>query len=91
MMLLRILTVLILLTGASFSAELSLPERPQAAGQSGLSMHGFGDREPGCQEWTDMCHTCSRGTDLALTCSNVGIACQPQAIKCSRQKDEQKK
>lgn len=36
-----------------------------------------------CNQWTDECVNCSRGTVGAPpVCSNIGIACQPQAIRC---------
>ncbi|HKS18631.1 MAG TPA: hypothetical protein VJS63_05410 [Bradyrhizobium sp.] len=38
---------------------------------------------PNCSRWTDDCVNCSRepGND-APVCSNVGVACQPKAIRC---------
>jgi hypothetical protein len=39
---------------------------------------------PNCRQWTDECVTCTRGADgEALHCSNIGIACQPKAIRCT--------
>jgi hypothetical protein len=38
---------------------------------------------PGCAAWTDRCVTCQREGGK-ITCSNIGIACQPQAIECIR-------
>jgi hypothetical protein len=37
----------------------------------------------GCAEWTDSCVTCQRRAGK-ITCSNIGIACQPQAVECVR-------
>jgi len=38
---------------------------------------------PGCERWTDECVTCTRQqNDDAPVCSNIGIACQPKAIRC---------
>jgi hypothetical protein len=37
----------------------------------------------GCAEWTDHCVTCQRDGGK-ITCSNIGIACQPQAVECVR-------
>ncbi len=34
-----------------------------------------------CMRWTDECVSCTRG-DPGPTCSNVGFACQPKAIRC---------
>lgn len=40
--------------------------------------------QPNCSRWTDECVTCTRETDNAPApvCSNIGIACQPKAIRC---------
>jgi hypothetical protein len=38
---------------------------------------------PGCAAWTDRCVTCERA-DGKVTCSNIGIACQPEALICLR-------
>jgi hypothetical protein len=40
--------------------------------------------QPNCSRWTDECVTCTRETDNAVApvCSNIGIACQPKAIRC---------
>jgi hypothetical protein len=54
------------------------PELPQvpagASTQSGI---------PGCAVWTDRCVVCERGSGV-IACSNIGIACQPQALQCLR-------
>ena len=53
------------------------PEPPQASGtsiQSGL---------PGCAVWTDRCVICQRDAGV-ISCSNIGIACQPRAMLCLR-------
>jgi hypothetical protein len=45
---------------------------------------------PGCAEWTDRCVTCRR--DAAKTiCSNIGIACQAQAVECLRSEPAEEK
>jgi hypothetical protein len=38
-------------------------------------------RMPGCAVWTDRCVTCQRESNN-VRCSNIGIACQPQALEC---------
>jgi|SRR5450755_1521490 hypothetical protein len=53
------------------------PEPPPASGasiQSGL---------PGCAVWTDRCVICQRDAGV-ISCSNIGVACQPQAMLCLR-------
>jgi hypothetical protein len=48
-------------------------------------------RLPGCAVWTDRCVTCERAAGR-ISCSNIGIACQPQAVECVRaEAAEQKK
>jgi hypothetical protein len=37
-----------------------------------------------CLEWTDGCRVCARQKDGSQACSNVGIACVPQAARCTR-------
>ena len=44
---------------------------------------------PGCAEWTDRCVTCRRDAGK-ITCSNIGIACQPQAVECVRAEPAEK-
>jgi hypothetical protein len=52
-----------------------LPQPPAGASmQSGI---------PGCAAWTDRCVTCQRDRGV-IACSNIGIACQPQALLCLR-------
>jgi hypothetical protein len=45
---------------------------------------------PGCAVWTDRCVTCQRDAGK-ITCSNIGIACQPQAIECVRAEPAEEK
>jgi len=40
-------------------------------------------RLPGCAVWTDRCVICQLAGDT-VSCSNIGIACQPQAVVCLR-------
>jgi hypothetical protein len=47
-------------------------------------------RLPGCAVWTDHCVTCSR-TAGGTSCSNIGIACQPQPVECLQSEEEAKK
>jgi hypothetical protein len=50
---------------------------------SAPSIHGFGDHDKTCLVWTDKCSSCQRGDGDTITCSNIGIACQPAEITCS--------
>jgi hypothetical protein len=82
------LTAALAATGAC-AAELEIPPpgKPKE-----LSIYV---NQPNCTRWTDECVTCSRGDDgKAPTCSNIGFACQPKAIRCvgdSPQSDPDKK
>jgi hypothetical protein len=60
---------------ASPPAAPELPQAPEGAStQSGI---------PGCAVWTDRCVICRRDGGVTA-CSNVGIACQAQAMQCLR-------
>jgi hypothetical protein len=47
-------------------------------------------RLPGCAVWTDRCVTCEREAGR-ISCSNIGIACQPQAVECVRSEPPEEK
>jgi len=53
-------------------------------------MHGYGDSDKTCQEWTDGCRTCTRADTGGPVCPNIGIACQPKPITCARRADPPK-
>jgi hypothetical protein len=55
-----------------------IPEPPTPAPGS------FAPPDAACLEWTDGCRTCQRAPAGEAACSNVGIACVPQALRCSR-------
>lgn len=66
------------------------PDLPAAAAPAAAeppSIQGFGVREPSCEEWTDACRACQRAADGAPSCSNIGIACQPREVTCTRRRD----
>jgi len=44
----------------------------------------------GCAEWTDRCVTCQRDAGK-IACSNIGAACQPQAVECMRAEPAEEK
>ena len=50
------------------------------------SLRGFGLQNAQCIEWSDSCATCLRDEKDAAHCSTPGIACQPVAIACRREK-----
>jgi len=70
-------TAAFLAAGAAFAAELTIPPR---TAPEGISVH---KGPPNCSRWTDECVNCSRSGDgEPSVCSNIGFACQPQAIRC---------
>ena len=74
-------------TGRSQTADPAPTPSPPAAE---ASIHGYGDRDKTCMVWTDTCRSCERGDGDSVHCSNVGIACQPAAITCSRRSEPPK-
>ena len=63
---------------------------PPAPTSTEASIHGYGDRDKTCLAWTDTCRHCERGDDDAIFCSNIGIACQPAEISCTRRSEPAK-
>jgi hypothetical protein len=63
---------------------------PPAQPGTEASIHGYGDRDKTCVSWTDTCRHCERGDDDAIFCSNIGIACLPAAITCTRRSEPAK-
>ena len=53
------------------------------------SLHAYPDVDKTCLEWTDGCRTCQRVGDTGV-CPNIGIACQPQPISCTRREEPPK-
>jgi hypothetical protein len=84
-----VLTMLILALLLTLGA--SSPQRPPRLADAGeVSLEGFGDRDPTCQQWTDGCRTCARAEGGQHFCSNIGPACQPAAIRCGRRSEPAK-
>ena len=48
------------------------------------SVNLFAPPDATCLEWTDGCRTCLKPPAGETTCSNVGIACINQALRCTR-------
>lgn len=82
--------VAIVLAVAAFALGASAQTPPPTPAQEEASLHSFGDTDKACQEWTDTCRTCTRPDNGEAVCSNIGIACQPKAISCTRRADEKK-
>jgi hypothetical protein len=73
--------LLIFLSAASVGAQ-DNPPKPAPAAPAEASIQGYGDREKTCLEWNDGCRTCRRD-GAKVSCSNIGIACQPTPIACT--------
>jgi hypothetical protein len=74
--------------GASAQAPTTQPVPDPGAEEA--SLHGYGDREKTCQEWSDGCRSCQRSDAGEPICPNIGIACQPKAITCVKRAEEKK-
>ncbi len=87
-----IIAVAILLAAGGVRAQTTEPSpAPTPPAQSDdPSLHGYGDRDKTCIAWTDQCRSCERGDNDAIFCSNIGPACQPAAITCSRRSEPAK-
>ena len=79
--------------GAVFFMELTAAraDSPKAEAlpppdREAVSVQAFGDRNPGCLEWTNACQVCKRDDQGKPQCSTAGIACQPAAPICRIQK-----
>jgi hypothetical protein len=70
---------------ASGDEAASPPANPPLSAEA-LSLQGFGAQNPLCMEWGDSCSVCLRDDKDAAHCSTPGIACQPVAIACRREK-----
>ena len=75
--------------GASAQGPTPPPAQDAPAAEE-ASMHGYGDTDKTCQEWTDGCRTCQRSDASEPICSNIGIACQPKPIACTRRAEPPK-
>jgi hypothetical protein len=74
------LTIVIAGCHAAVAAELPIPPRSAPNASKDFSMQAG---PPNCNRWTDDCVNCTRGAGGASpTCSNIGFACQPKAIRC---------
>ncbi len=81
--------VLIACAPAPATAQQPAPV-PSQQTQPGPSIQSYGDRNKSCLAWTDACRTCQRGSGDEVHCSNIGIACQPAEITCTRNDERAK-
>lgn len=75
---------------ALVSGAMAQTPQPTTPAQEEASLHGFGEANKACREWTDGCRTCTRPEGGEPVCSNIGIACQPTTISCISRVDEKK-
>ena len=80
----------IVLVVAAFALGASAQTPPPTPAQEEASLHSFGDIDKACQEWTDGCRACTRPENAEPMCSNIGLACQPKAISCTKRIEEKK-
>ena len=78
-----------ILIAAAFALGASAQTLPNPATEE-TSLHAYGDSDKTCQEWTDGCRTCGRSDAGEPLCPNIGIACQPKAISCTKRVEEKK-
>jgi len=87
----RLSVIIALALSLSVAADRAqTPDPAPPAVSSEASIHGYGDRDKTCLAWTDACRSCERGDNDTIVCSNVGIACQPAEITCSRRSEPAK-
>ncbi len=61
-------------------------ETAKPAPSADSTIAAFATQNPACLEWTDACAICKRDDAGVGHCSTPGIACQPQALACSKAK-----
>src|SRR5215470_2792572 len=64
--------------------------KPVDSAAAEASIHDYASRDKACQEWTDGCRTCRSGADGQPVCGNIGPACQPQSVTCTRRNEQAK-
>jgi len=81
---------LIVLAGLALGGVALAQPSPPPAAVNDPSLHAYGDAEKTCLAWTDSCRNCTRAASGDVVCSNIGIACQPQPIACTRREEPPK-
>ena len=82
-----VITTVAMARGAAFATDLPIPPpatpKPLTTPQANPKESPVQQNQPNCSRWTDECVTCTRGAPgSGPTCSNIGFACQPKAIRC---------
>jgi hypothetical protein len=61
----------------AFSVSVARADQAGPPDDPSAHVFNYGKAHPQCARWTDGCRTCA-----ADGCSNIGIACQPNEIRC---------
>ena len=70
----------------------SVKTEPTSDHASDTGVHGYGRHNKDCLEWTDTCVKCARNQSGGdYSCSNIGIACQPEEVRCVKRTIEKTK
>jgi hypothetical protein len=79
-------TAIAMLTSVAAAGE------PSANQATDTPVQGYGRHDKTCLEWTDACVRCLRAQSGGdYSCSNIGIACQPEKIvRCVKRAVETK-
>jgi hypothetical protein len=78
------IALMITMAAASSDAE-DAPSTTPATKVEDASLQGYAAQAPQCLEWSDGCAVCARESATAAAhCSTPGVACQPNAIQCSK-------
>jgi hypothetical protein len=81
----------ILAISPAFAPAADVPPELRAAPQSTpapAELPVLAPPDATCMEWTDGCRTCRKPLVGETACSNIGIACQPQALRCVHQPEK---
>ena len=77
---LRLTLLMVAAFAAAPTARAAEMDVPPSTGPKELSVHV---NQPNCLRWTDECVSCTRDANNETPiCSNIGVACQPKAIRC---------
>jgi hypothetical protein len=70
----------------------SVKTEPTSDRASDTGVQGYGRDNKDCLEWTDTCVKCARNQSGGdYSCSNIGIACQPEEVRCVKRTIEKTK
>ena len=79
-----IIAVTLALIDPALAADLPVKPAPASKPAASSGAGPLSAPDATCLEWTDGCRTCQRPAGGAAACSNVGIACVPKEMQCTR-------